>query len=142
MNKQMVRIMTALVGAVLWLTSAVQAQYAPHLLKVSVPFEFTFADKSFPAGEYVLACTPARVELRDANGQVVALAIHHSVQSPADTVTPKLVFAATDGGPVLKQVWVGDPHQGYELAPYKTATVLAKQGSHKPVTLQGGGGNK
>jgi hypothetical protein len=142
MNKHMVRIMTAVVGAVLWLTSAVQAQYVPHSIKVSVPFEFTFADKSFPAGEYTLACTPIRVELRDARGQVVASAIHHAVQSSADAVAPKLVFVATDSGRVLTQVWAGDPHQGYELAQAKTVTVLAKQRSNKSVALQGAGGNK
>jgi len=142
MNKHMVRIMTAVVGAVLWLTSAVQAQYVPHFVKVSVPFEFTFADKSFPAGEYTFACTPIRVELRNARGQIVASAIHHSVQSSADAAAPKLVFATTDGGRVLTQVWAGDPHNGYELAPSKTATVLARQRSNKPVALHGAGGNK
>jgi hypothetical protein len=139
MNKQNVRILTALVGAVLLVTGMAQAQYAPHYLKVSVPFEFNFGDKTFPSGDYVVACTPIRAELRDAQGQVLASVVHHAVQSPSSRELPKLVFTTDGGSHVLRQVWVGDPHNGYELAPSKSAVALAKQHSHAPVSSSGGG---
>jgi hypothetical protein len=143
MNQKKLRIMTALVGAVLWLTSAVQAQYVTHLMKVSVPFEFTFGDKLFPAGDYVVMSTPIRIELRDQRGQVIATAVYHGVQSLNAAESAKLVFTADDRGHALRQVWPGDPHYGYELAPpSKAAKALAGRRSQPPVQLEGGGGNK
>jgi hypothetical protein len=117
----------------------VQAQYAPHSLKVSVPFEFTFGGRMFPAGDYTVVCTPIRAELRDARGQVLTSVVHHAVQSPNSSQRPKLVFTTDGGGHVLRQVWAGDPHYGYELGPSKPAVVLAKQGSHPSVNGSGGG---
>jgi hypothetical protein len=140
MYKQSFPILTMLSGAVLWLAGIAQAQYAPQYLKVSVPFEFSVNNKMFLAGDYVFVCRPNRVELRDAHAHFLTSFIPHPVQSLRDSAAPRLVFAA-DAGRALRQVWVGDPHQGYELTPAKPARAVAKQRSNFPVQV-GGGGNK
>ena len=139
MSNRNVRILTALSFAVLWLAGVVQAQYAPHYVKVSIPFAFTAGDKSFPGGEYSLACTPGHIDLRDAQTHVVATIITHSVESLDSPAVPKLVFATDEGGHALKQVWAGNGPYGYELAPSKAATALAKQRSKPPLQASGGG---
>jgi hypothetical protein len=139
MSKKSVRILTVLSGVVLWLAGAAQAQYAPHYLKVSVPFEFSVNNKLFPAGDYVLACRPSQIELRDLQAHVLASVIPHSVQSLSDLTTPRLVFVTDTGEHVLRQVWIGDPHQGYELALSRPADALAKRRSNAPVQAVGGG---
>lgn len=130
MKNQSVRILTALGGIVLWLAGVGQAQIAPHHLKVSVPFEFSINDKLFPAGDYDLVCTPGQVELRDARSQVLATAISHSVQAPNRAFSPELVFITDSGVRELRQIWIGDPHNGYELPRPKPALAMARQRSN------------
>jgi hypothetical protein len=141
MRKQTLRVMTVLVGAVLSFAGAMQAQYVPHYVKVTVPFEFTVGNKLLPAGDYKFVCTPNHLELRDAGGKVVALTVHHSVQSADTPIPPRLVFATGGGGHALRQVWPGSTNYGYELAPSAPAITLAKHGSTPPAQ-PGGGGSK
>jgi len=141
MRKQSILFMTALVGVVLSFTGALQAQYVPHYVEVSVPFEFVVGEKVLPAGGYKLVCTPSEIEFRDARGQVIAWAIHHSVRTLDAVVSPKLVFVSEGGGHVLRQVWPGGTSYGYELAPTSPVLALAKGRSHTAVQA-GGGGNR
>ena len=138
MARNGVRVMTAVVGAVLGVAGVAQAQYAPHMVKANVPFEFTFRDKAFPPGSYVLACTPVAVELRNAQGEIMATQIPHAVASRDALRTPKLVFSTDTGGPVLSQIWPGAGQYGYEFAPLKSASLLAKQRLSKPGAVAGG----
>ena len=140
MRKQSILVLTALVGAVLSFAIAMQAQSVPHYVRVSVPFEFTVGNNVLPAGAYKLACTPDEIELRDARGQVVASAVHHSVRTADTLVSPKLVFVSEDGGHALLQVWPGETSYGYELQPFQPVVALAKRRSH--AVGQAGGGNK
>lgn len=139
MARHSVRVLTAIVGTVLYVASVAQGQYAPHMVKANVPFEFTFRDKVFPPGEYVLACTPVAVELRNAQGEIVATEIPHSVMSRDALRTPKLVFSTDTGSHVLSQIWPGAGQNGFELAPAKSATLLAKQRLSKTGAVAGGG---
>ncbi len=139
MRKQSIRIMTALVVVVLSFAGVTQAQYVPHYVKVSIPFEFSVGDRLLPAGDYKLACTPTQVELRDAGGKVVASTIHHSVQTADTPVAPKLVFITEGDGHALRQVWPGATNYGYELTQYRFANAMARQHSKTPVQLAGGG---
>jgi len=139
MRKQMLCFTTALVGAVLCFAGAMQAQYVPHYVRVNVPFEFTVGNKLLPAGDYKFVCTPSQVELRDADGRVVASAVHHSVQSQDAPVRAKLVFATEGGGHALRQVWVGNNKYGYELPLSSPAVAMAKRRSNPPVQLAGSG---
>jgi hypothetical protein len=139
MARHRVRVLAAIVGTVLWVASVAEGQYAPHMVKANVPFEFTFRNKVFPPGSYLLACTPVAVELRNAQGEIVATEIPHSVISRDALRTPKLVFSTDTGSHVLRQIWLGAGQYGYELAPSKSASLLAKQRGSKPGTLAGGG---
>ena len=141
MARHSVRALTAIVGSVLWVAGVAQGQSVPHLVKANVPFEFTFRDKVFPPGNYVLACTPLTVELRNPQGEIVATEIPHSVRSREALRTPKLVFSTDTGSPVLSQIWPGAGQYGYEIAPSKSAILLAKQRVSKRGAI-GGGGNK
>jgi hypothetical protein len=141
MRKQSILFMTALVVVVLSFAGAMQAQYVPHYVKVSVPFEFIVGDKVFPAGDYKFVCTPNEIELRDARGQVMASVTHHSVRTADTAVSPKLVFVSEGGAHVLRQVWPGETNYGYELAPVSPVLVVAKRPSHTMGQV-GGGGNK
>jgi hypothetical protein len=141
MRKQSILVITALVGVVLSVAGAMQAQYVPHYVAVSVPFEFAVGEKVVPAGDYKLVCTPSGIEFRDPRGQVIASALHHAVRTADTAVSPKLVFVSEGGAHVLQQVWPGGTNYGYELAPINPALALAKRRSSTTVQA-GGGGNK
>jgi hypothetical protein len=134
-----VRVLMAMLGTVLSVASAAQGQYAPHMVKATVPFEFTFRDRMFPPGNYLLACTPVAVELRSAQGEIVATEIPHSVTFREAPRTAKLVFSTDTGSHVLSQIWPGAGQYGYELAPSRSASLLAKQRVSKRGAVAGGG---
>ncbi len=137
MRKHSVGVLTVVVGAVLWIAGRAQAQYAPHQVKVNIPFEFMFREKLFPPGDYVMACTPISIELRNPRGEVVATGVSHSVESRG-LVPAKLVFVSGAGYHVLSQIWPGATRYGYEFAPSKPAELMAKQRSQKPGEGVGG----
>lgn len=136
MTKHRVRVLTAVVGTVLCFAGLAQGQYQPHMVKIRVPFEFTFQDKAFAAGDYVVVCTPITVELRTPEGTTVAKEIPHSVESRV-LVPAKLVFTGDSGIHALSQIWPGNGRYGYEFAPPKPALLLARK--HKPGGSAGGG---
>jgi hypothetical protein len=138
MARHKVRVAAAILGAVVCVAGVAQGQYVPHLVKAQVPFEFTFRDRVFPPGSYVLACTPVAVELRTARGEVVATEIPHSVMSRDASRIPKLVFSTDTGSHVLSQIWPGAGQYGYELAPSQSAGLLAKQRASKRGAVAGG----
>jgi hypothetical protein len=138
MTRHSIRMFTALVSAVLWFAGVAQAQYVPHLVRVRAPFEFTFRDKQFSAGDYVMACTPVAVELRTPLGEVVATGIPHAVES-RELMPAKLVFADDGNDHVLSQIWPGTSRYGYEFAHSRPITLLAKQRSHRPIAVASGG---
>jgi hypothetical protein len=138
MARHRVRVATAILGAVVCVAGIAQGRYVPHIVKANVPFEFTFRDRVFPPGNYVLACTPVAVELRTAQAEVVATEIPHSVMSRDASRTPKLVFSTDTASHVLSQIWPGAGQYGYELAPSQSAGRLAKQRVSKRGTVAGG----
>lgn len=139
MHRQSVRVLTAVVVVFLWFAGVAPAQYVPHQVKVTVPFDFTVGDRPFVAGDYLLLCSPRGIELRNAQGQVLSTVFHHSVESREMVASTKLVFTTEDGGHALQQVWLGGSTYGYELPPSKAATELAKLRSNKHVPAAGGG---
>lgn len=138
MTRHIVRVLTVVVGSAMWFAGVAQAQYVPHWVKVRVPFEFTFQDRQFAAGDYLVVCTPITAELRTPQGETVATGIPHSVESR--TLLPaKLSFTSEDGVHVLSQIWPGNSPVGYEFAPSKRSTLVAKQRSTQQVEGAGGG---
>ena len=97
-------------------------------IKVSIPFEFTFGDKTFPAGNYYLV-QPAEhfLVLRDSQGKSLAEVITQDIESyrPADAT--KLKFYSSNGKYTLAEVWHGESYSGAEL--YKAKQSFDKTGS-------------
>lgn len=122
------RILTILLPAVLLLGGTAQAQYEPHTLLVTVPFEFTAGDKTFPAGDYSIVSTaPDRLSLRDSRGHVLASLVAHSTGWPNDySRPPRLTFYSVGGTHALTHVWMAGS-VGYELASQQPVPAVAKR---------------
>jgi hypothetical protein len=137
MTRHMTRLVTALLGTVLCSALIAQAQYVPNFVRVNVPFEFTFRNHTFPAGDYTVVCTPLKIELRNAQQRVLATEIPHAVEA-GNPLETKLVFASDEGVHILHQIWPGGSRYGYEFAPSRSEKLLAKQHAKSPAMAEGG----
>jgi hypothetical protein len=137
------RILTVLLPSVLLLAGTAHSQYARRTLIVTVPFEFSAGDKTFPAGDYAIVSTaPDRLSVRDSRGEVLASLVAHSAGSPNDNNSPpRLRFYSVGGAHALTQGWM-DSSVGYELGSQQTVPALAKRRSPAPLAQSTGAGNK
>jgi hypothetical protein len=137
------RILTVLLPSVLLLAGTAHSQYARRTLIVTVPFEFSAGDKTFPAGDYAIVSTaPDRLSVRDSRGHVLASLVAHSAGSPNDNSTPpRLRFYSVGGAHALTQVWM-DSSVGYELGSQQPVQAVAKRRSSAPPAQSTGAGNK
>jgi hypothetical protein len=124
-----------LVFGVLALGQTAQAQRIQQAVKVSIPFEFTVGDQTFPAGHYtVVRIPPTILELRDAGNRLLFTALTNSVQSLTKPAAAKLQFYSEDGRHALAQVWQAGDSIGQELQPPKAWTSAAKRRSGRVQT--------
>jgi hypothetical protein len=136
------RTFTVVSLAVLLLAGAAYGQYVQHIVKLSVPFEFTVNDENFPAGEYSIVCVaPNRLDLRDARNHVVAQLLTHSVESRTSNPTTRLDFSTAEGGHALSQIWLANDRIGYELPAIQKRTMLV-QATPQQSGRGSGAGNK
>lgn len=127
MKKLMARNFTVVSIAVLLLAGAAFAQYVQHIVKISVPFDFTVNGENFRAGEYSIVCVaPNRLDLRDARSHVVATLLSHSVESRASSPTTRLDFSTESGGHALTQVWLANERIGYGLPAIQKRTMMVR----------------
>jgi hypothetical protein len=137
------RILTVHLPSVLLLAGTAHSQYKPRTVIVTVPFEFTAGDKTFPAGDYsIMSTAPDRLSVRDSRGHVLASLVAHSAGWPNDnTSPPRLRFHSVGGGHALTQVWM-DSSVGYELGSQQPVQAVAKRRSSAPLAQSTGAGNK
>jgi hypothetical protein len=105
MKYSMIRLLAMAAAMLTGLLLAVTAQAAPAI-QVSIPFEFSFADKTFPAGDYSLdKPLPHLLVLRDSDGRPVARTFTGDVYSADRVAGTKLRFDYIGGKHVLREVW-------------------------------------
>jgi hypothetical protein len=129
MKNLIARILAFLTLVVLGLTMTASAQ-STSVIKVNVPFEFSFADRTFPAGEYTLMQPMQHLlVLRDARGHSIAQAYTSGVESLTPADATKLKFTSRGGQYVLTEVWENLDSSGQRVFPSKSNTTLAKHRS-------------
>jgi hypothetical protein len=137
MKKRIGHSFTLLLLSVLTLGSFAQAQRPDQIIKANIPFDFSFGNRSFPAGRYtVVRVEPSVLELRDPEGRVLANVLTQSVQSLTAPAQPKLFFESEDGGHVLTQVWQENESIGVKLPPSKSFTRAVQKASRHVQTAQ------
>lgn len=96
-------------------------------VRANIPFEFTVADATMPAGDYSITCDLSHqmVSVQNQNGDRTTFRLANLIEDNAGLGAPKLVFTQSGGHYFLSQVWSGDS-QGYQLRPGRIETELAK----------------
>jgi hypothetical protein len=134
------RTLASLLLGVLALGSMAHAQRHNRTVKATIPFEFGVGDRTFPSGNYLLVSrAPAFLELRDAEGRVLATVLTNSVETLKTPVSPKLTFNREDGRYVLAEVWHEDDSTGQQLSSPKASTKVAKRQNGHAQTVAASG---
>jgi hypothetical protein len=118
MKKQMITLMAVAVLVMTLTVISIHAQNAGNLL-VTIPFEFSAAGKTLPAGDYYVrrSFDNARVVMR-IESQDGSLSINlptHGAQSAGIQPESKLVFNKYGSQLFLSQVWAAGRSTGEEL---------------------------
>ncbi len=85
--------------------------------KTNVPFSFVASGKTMPAGEYTMGKSSENVmSVRNERGDsALAIVVHHV--GPVNGVSqPKLIFVKKNGQYHLKEVHMGTPAGGQQIA--------------------------
>jgi hypothetical protein len=129
MKNLMARTFMSVMFAVAGLGATAPAQ-SIQVIKVDIPFEFSFGDHNFPAGQYLLARPrPHFLELRDSREHFIAQVLTGDVYSRTPATSTKLKFYSTGGRHVLAEVWERQESSGEQLYQPKSAVDLAKRRS-------------
>jgi hypothetical protein len=101
-------------------------------LKANIPFRFTVADTSLPAGEYTIKrvddTNPGALEIRSANNRVSVVFLTESAQAEHSPTKSDLVFNKVGSRYFLSQVWEQGDKTGEELAQPRAERKLEKLG--------------
>lgn len=117
------RTLASLMFAVVGLAVTAPAQSTPTI-KVSIPFEFSFGERTFAAGDYALSQPMDHfLILRDSQGENVAQSITENIESAQPSDKTKLKFYSSGGKYVLGEVWQGESYSGVELYKAKPRNV-------------------
>ena len=125
MKQIIARTLAAFVLVVVGLAATSPAQ-SMHTIKVNIPFEFSFGNKTFPAGTYSVS-QPVRnlLMLSDARGRSVAQGFSLNFNSQKAVTAPTLRFMVSNGERILTQVLPEDS-AAQELYPARQRAVVAK----------------
>jgi len=122
MKRAIRHTLASLLLVVVWAAGTACAQSAA-LIKVNIPFDFRFGDRTFPAGNYSLVRPQQHfLVLRDARGQTIALAFTSGVESSTASATSKLMFRSVESQNVLSEIWPQYAGSGERLHSINTST--------------------
>jgi len=120
-------ISTRLPLAVLFFVVSAQAESGQRIT-ANIPFEFTVASRSLPAGRYEFMRTDDDIyQVRDTHGHTLFAMASASIQPSGLPGKSMLKFATVDGRYVLTQIWNERADIGNEFRHGQSHVGLAKQ---------------
>jgi hypothetical protein len=139
MKNLIARTLMSVMFVAVVLVATVPAQ-SIQVLKVNIPFEFSFGDHNFPAGQYSLVQPrPHFLELRDSREHFIAQVLTGDIYSRRPATSTKLNFYSSDGRHILAEVWERQESSGEQLYQPKPAVDSVKRRSTADRdTAQGG----
>ena len=108
----------------------------PGGMKAKVPFEFVFAGKTLPAGEYRFVAVPHRVDIQDGRGKKLAVVLASEISKGSAAADGKIVFHCYSDECFLAEVWTPDYEHG-QLVSSQSEKQWEKKENVKYVTVLG-----
>jgi len=96
-------------------------------VRVRVPFEFQIANKTLPAGEYIVSSDHEQVWLRVYRGDTVAVVQSNRVEQDGGGNTGKVLFNCYEKLCFLSQLWLPDAAGAREILTSKSEKQAARR---------------
>jgi hypothetical protein len=130
MKKQTLRIFVMFTLFAILAVASVHAQSSREQT-ANIPFSFTVADKTFPAGEYIIqrlnpSSDKAAIAVKSADGHMNKIVLTTPVQAAKMRENAKLVFNHYGDQYFLAQVWTPADNTGLEVPQSKSERTLAR----------------
>jgi hypothetical protein len=130
MKKQSLRIFVMFGLFAILAVASIHAQSSREQ-RANIPFSFTLADKSFPAGEYrVQRLNPssdkAAIAIKSADGHLTKIVLTTPVLSPETRENARLVFNHYGDQYFLAQVWTPADNTGLAVPQSRSERILAR----------------
>ena len=134
MRKQLVKVLTTIsfvIAIAMAAFGSAQGQSLANPIKVQIPFEFTVADKTMPAGEYLIGRLPEHlsdnvVTISSKDGSRLAIRLTNAVQSLDSKDKATLIFHRYGDQNFLFQVWPAGARTGRVLIKSKSERAIEK----------------
>jgi hypothetical protein len=119
-------------GALLLTAANAVAQIKKGDLVADIPFPFVAADRTLPAGHYVISRLNDSLGIHDSRNQGLFVTTH-SAQRPAGENTSKMVFHRYGDTYFLEEVWVGSSSIGRALFPSHAEYKVKENGVEREI---------
>jgi len=133
MRKHLIRVLTAF-GFLMAMTAATAFAQERPPLKVNIPFDFSVANRTLPAGEYTVTernSVGQTTIVRNDAGSAAACAIGRSLPAKTEANKPMLVFRRYGNQYFLAQVVHAGWVDGQELVQTRTERKAMKEQSNR-----------
>ncbi len=118
------------------LVATAAAQDNPAVLKADIPFPFVVANRTLPAGHYMLSTLGEyTVRISNAHDEPGAFVLTSRVDGRAPESTGKLVFYRYDDRYFLAQVWNPGNRQGKQVYKSPAEEELERKGASKEIAV-------
>jgi hypothetical protein len=106
-------------------------------IRAKIPFNFTVAGKTFPAGAYTMIVGLHQVNIRDAYGRKVAMVLTNEISGRSAGVNGQIIFHCYGEHCFLSEVWSPAHENGRQLLSPRSERDLAKKVSGKSFAVLG-----
>jgi len=96
-------------------------------VQAKIPFNFTVAGKTFPAGAYTMIVGSHQVNIRDANGKKIAMVLANEISGRSAGANGQIIFHCYSKHCFLWEVWSPTHENGGQLLTSRSEADLAKK---------------
>jgi hypothetical protein len=106
-------------------------------VQAKVPFNFTVAGKTFPAGEYTMIVGSHQVIIRDSDGRKIAMVLANEISGRSTGANGQIIFHCYSEHCFLSEVWSPIHENGRQLPTSRSEGNLRKKESGKYFAVLG-----
>jgi len=96
-------------------------------VQAKIPFNFTVAGKTFPAGAYTMIVVSRQVNIRDADGRKIAMVLANEVSGKSAGANGQIIFHCYSEHCFLSEVWSPTHENGLQMLAPRSEADLAKK---------------
>ena len=96
-------------------------------VQANIPFNFTVAGKTFPAGAYTMVAVSHQVNIRDVDGRKIAMVLANEISGQSAGANGQVIFHCYNEQCFLSEVWSPKHDNGLQLLSRSEANLAKKE---------------